>query len=190
MFDVFEQYLQSKADFTDAEIQQVKAVSVLKKLRKRQYLLQAGDTWASNAFVAAGCLRTYSVDGKGAEHIINFAIENWWTGDQESLTTGQPSRYNIEAIEDSSVVLIKKEAFDQLRQELPAFDKVINTILHRSFMASQNRIHSAISHSAEEKYREFLLKYPGFALRIPQHMVASYLGMTTETLSRIRRHIT
>ncbi|OUJ72287.1 Crp/Fnr family transcriptional regulator [Hymenobacter crusticola] len=190
MFDVFAKYLQSKADFTPAEIEQIRVASVLKTLRKRHYLLQAGDIWTYNAFVTSGCLRTYSVDAKGAEHIISFAVENWWTGDQESLTSGQPSRYTIEAVEDAEVLLIKKDDFDQLRRDIPTLDGVINTIFHRSFIAAQSRIHSAISYSAEEKYREFLQKYPGFALRIPQHMIASYLGVTTETLSRIRRHLT
>jgi CRP-like cAMP-binding protein len=189
MFDVFEKYLLSKADFIATELQQIQAVSTFKNLRKRQYLLQAGDVWAIHAFVTAGCLRTYSIDGKGAEHITGFAVENWWAGDKQGLASGQPSRYNIEAIEDSTVLVIKKEDFAQLRRELPSFDKVINDIVYRSFMASQNRVHSAISYSAEEKYREFLQKYPVFASRIPQHMVASYLGMTTETLSRIRRHM-
>lgn len=189
MFELFEKYLRSNATFTASEMQQIEAVSVVKKLRKRQYLLQEGDVWVYNAFVASGCLRTYTVDAKGAEHILNFAIENWWTGDRQSLTSGQPSRFNIDAIEDSTVVLIKNEEFERLRQAIPALNELVNDILHRSFLASQTRIHAAISYSAEEKYREFLEKFPAFALRIPQHMVASYLGMTTETLSRIRRNL-
>ncbi|MBO2012131.1 Crp/Fnr family transcriptional regulator [Hymenobacter negativus] len=188
MFAVFEKYLQSKASFSEAEIAQIKAASLPKTLRKRQYLLQAGDEWSYQAFVTSGCLRTYSVDAKGAEHILNFAVENWWTGNQESLTTGQPSRYYVEAIEKSTLLLFRKEDFEQLRREIPSLDEVVNAILYRSFLASQNRIHAAISYSAEEKYREFLRLYPAFAQRIPQYMVASYLGMTTETLSRIRRH--
>jgi CRP-like cAMP-binding protein len=188
MFAVFEKYLQSKASFSEAEIERIQAISLLKTVRKRQYLLQAGDEWSQQAFVTSGCLRTYSVDAKGTEHIVHFAVENWWTGDQESLATGQPSRYNVEAIETSTVLLFRKEAFEELRREIPTFDQVINAIVYRSFLASQNRIHAAISYSAEDKYREFLRLYPAFASRIPQYMVASYLGMTTETLSRIRRH--
>lgn len=188
MFAVFEHYLQSKAAFSAAEIEQIKAASLAKTLRKRQYLLQAGDEWSYQAFVTSGCLRTYSVDAKGAEHILNFAVENWWTGDQQSLTTGQPARYYVEAIEKSTLFLFKKEDFERLRREIPRLDEVVNALLYRSFLASQNRIHAAISYSAEEKYREFLRLYPAFARRIPQYMVASYLGMTTETLSRIRRH--
>ncbi|MFD2718382.1 Crp/Fnr family transcriptional regulator [Hymenobacter monticola] len=189
MFDLFEKYLLSKAAFAASELQQIEAVSVVRRLRKRQFLLQAGEVWAYNAFVASGCLRTYTVDAKGAEHTLNFAVENWWTGDRQSLTSGQPSGYNIETVEDSTVVLIKDEQFKQLRQEIPTLNELVNDILHRSFLTAQTRIQAAISYSAEEKYRAFLQQYPAFALRIPQHMVASYLGMTTETLSRIRRHI-
>jgi len=189
MFDLFEKYLLNRAAFTASELQQIEAASTIRKLRKRQYLLQEGEVWTYNAFVTSGCLRTYTVDAKGAEHILNFAVENWWTGDRQSLTSGQPSSYNIDAIEDSTVVLIKDEQFKQLRQEIPTLHELVNDILHRSFLVSQNRIHAAISYSAEEKYRAFLQQYPAFALRIPQHMVASYLGMTTETLSRIRRHL-
>lgn len=189
MFEIFEKYLRDRAVFTDSEMQQIEAVSVVKKLRKRQYLLQEGDVWVYNAFVTSGCVRTYTVDAKGAEHILNFAIETWWTGDRQSLTSGQPSRFNIDAVEDSTVVLIKNTEFDHLRQAIPTLNELVNEILHRSFLASQTRIHASISYSAEEKYREFLAQFPAFALRIPQHMVASYLGMTTETLSRIRRHL-
>lgn len=190
MFAVFESYLLKKAGFSPADIERIKALTVTKTLHKHQFLLQAGDVWSSQAFVTSGCLRTYTVDGKGAEHILYFAVENWWAGDQESLTTGQPSDYNIDAVEDSTVLLIRKDDMNRLRREIPTFDGLINTTFYRSFLASQNRIHSAISYSAEEKYREFVEKYPVFAQRIPQHMVAAYLGMTTETLSRVRRKIT
>jgi CRP-like cAMP-binding protein len=187
MFAAFEEYLVSKATFTPAEIQRIQAVSVIKSLHKRQFLLHAGEVWAHNAFVTSGCLRTYTIDAKGAEHVMNFAVENWWIGDRQSLTSGQPSTYNIDAVEESTVLLIKREDFDQLRHDIPTLNELVNNVLHNSFLSSQNRIHASISYSAEEKYRDFLQKYPAFALRIPQHMVASYLGMTTETLSRVRR---
>lgn len=187
MFAVFEKYLLSKAAFTPVEIGRIQAAAVTRTLHKRQYLLQAGDVWPYQAFVTSGCLRTYTVDDKGAEHILHFAVENWWAGDQESLTTGQPTRYTIDAIEESTILLFKKEELERLRQKIPVLDGLINATLYRSFLASQNRLHAAISFSAEEKYHEFAEKFPAFAQRIPQHMVAAYLGMTTETLSRIRR---
>lgn len=189
MFAVLAQYLQRKASFAPREIDHIQEACTVRTLRKRQYLLQAGDVWRSDAFVASGCLRTYSVDAKGVEHTIGFAVENWWASDQESLLSGAPSRYNIEATEDTTVVVFSNEDFERLRRELPTFDKVITTLVLRSFMAAQNRVHSAISYSAEEKYREFVQKYPGLVQRVPQHMVASYLGLTAETLSRIRRQL-
>jgi CRP-like cAMP-binding protein len=187
MYEVFQKYLDGKIILTDAESDRIKFFAILKKLRKRQYLLQEGDIWKYDAFIVKGCLRTYSVDEKGAEHIIGFSIENWWTGDRESLLLQQPSRFNIDAVEDSEVILFTHDNFQLLCREIPAFNDMVNAILQKSFIAAQNRIQSSLSFTAEEKYLNFINKYPGFAQRMPQNMIASYLGMTPETLSRIRK---
>jgi CRP-like cAMP-binding protein len=97
----------------------IEAVSVTKKLRKPQYLLQEGDVCRHNAFIAKGCLRSYRVGNDGTEHILRFAIENWWTSDRESFTTGLPSKNNIDALEDSDVVLWTKENFEILKEKIP-----------------------------------------------------------------------
>ncbi|WP_207531596.1 Crp/Fnr family transcriptional regulator [Desertivirga arenae] len=186
MYEVFQSYLNSKIKLSEDQSKYIQSLSTIKKLRKRQYLLQEGDIWKYNAFVCSGCLRTYSLDDKGYEHIIGFAIENWWLGDRESLLSGEPSRFNIDAIEDSQILLITKENFDKICQEIPPFNNMVNSILQHSFIASQNRIHAAISYSAEEKYLNFVNKYPALANRVPQSMIASYLGITPETLSRVR----
>ncbi|WP_264536670.1 Crp/Fnr family transcriptional regulator [Flavobacterium sp. N1736] len=190
MFAVFQKYLQDKASFTDQEMELITSVSKIKKLRKRHYLLQEGDIWKFNAFVCKGFLRTYFVDDKGGEHIMNFAPENYWTGDRESLTNGSPSKYNIDALEDSEVLLINKVDFDMLCKAIPVFNDLINTILHNSFLASQQRIHSNITSSAEEKYNNFITRQSHIANRIPLHMIASYLGISAETVSRIRTQAT
>jgi CRP-like cAMP-binding protein len=182
---VFRNYLQEKGNFTETELDAITASAAIKKVRKRQYLLQEGDVWKYNAFVTKGCLRTYSVDEKGTEHILNFAVENWWTGDRESLQTGKPSVYNIDALEDSEVALIGREKYDQLCRDIPAYNTMVNRILEKSFRVAQNRIHTFISSSAEEKYLSFLEKFPHLLMRVPQSMIASYLGITAETLSRI-----
>jgi CRP-like cAMP-binding protein len=186
MFAIFRNYLKSKADFSDEDLGKIEAVCIFKKLRKRQYLLQEGDVWRYIGFVCTGFVRTYSVDSKGQEHIISFAPENYWTGDRESLASGNPSVYNIDALEDSQIILINKDNFENLCRDIPLFNEMINTILHRSFVAAQSRINAAISLSAEEKYYHFLQKYTAIVDRIPQHMIASYLGISAETLSRIR----
>ena len=189
MIAVFKTYLKEKGDYTEAELDTIANAAVIKKVRKRQYLLQEGDVWKYNAFVTKGCLRTDSVDEKGAEHILNFAVENWWTGDRESLQTGKPSAYNIDALEDSEVALITREKYDTLCREIPAFNNMVNAILEKSFRVSQSRIHTFISGSAEEKYLSFLEKFPHLVMRVPQSMIASYLGITAETLSRVRKQL-
>jgi CRP-like cAMP-binding protein len=186
VIEVFKQYIRSKSKVTEEDLTKIVAACQIKRLRKRQYLLQEGDIWKFNAFVTKGCVRTYTLDDKGNEHIINFAVENWWTGDRESLTSGEPSIFNIDALEDSEVVLIPKKSFDQLCELIPAFNDLINGILQKSFIVAQNRIHTFISLSAEEKYLKFLEKFPHLPMRVPQGMIASYLGITPETLSRIR----
>ena len=189
MIDVLRKYLTEKGNFTEAELDMITAAAVIRKVRKRQYLLQAGDVWKYNAFVTKGCLRTYSVDDKGNEHIISFAVENWWTGDRESLQTGEPSTFNIDALEDSEVALIIKEKYEALCREIPAFNAMVSAILEKSFRVAQSRIHTFISSSAEEKYLTFLEKFPHLVMRVPQTMIASYLGITPETLSRIRKQL-
>ncbi|GGB20286.1 Crp/Fnr family transcriptional regulator [Puia dinghuensis] len=186
MLEVFKNYLDSKISLTEEQHEWISSKCVVKKLRKKQYLLQEGDIWKNHAFVSKGLVRTYSVDEKGDEHVIAFAMENWWTGDRESLLSGQPSRFNIDAIEDSEIVLIEKQKFETICKEIPAFNDMQNAIIDRSFVASQKRIHDAISTPAEEKYANFIQRYPAFATRVPQSMIASYLGITRETLSRIR----
>ena len=131
-------------------------------------------------------MRTYRVDDKGAEHILNFAVENWWTGDRESLMTGNPAKSNIDALEDSVILLIEKERLENLSVQIPALNNFLNNILQKSFNVSQNRIIANISYTAEEKYLNFIETRPEISNRVPQHMIASYLGISPETLSRVR----
>ena len=189
MYDTFQEYLDRKILLTNDEKELIRSVSILKKLRKKQYLLQEGDVWKYHAFISRGCMRTYAVDAKGIEHIIYFGIENWWIGDRESLLSQTPSRLNIDAIEDSEVILFTDPNFEIICSKIPAFRDMVHAIISRSLNVNQNRILSTISKTAEEKYMEFIQKYADFAMRIPQSMIASYLGIKPETLSRIRNAI-
>lgn len=190
MFEIFQKYLHSKGAFTDEDIAMIAAKSFHKRLRRRQYLLQEGDVWKHYAFVCRGCLRSYRVNDRGDEHILKFSVENWWAGDRESLLTGKPSQYNIEAMEDSELIMFTKEDFEMLCKQIPAFGEMVNLLVHRSYIASQNRVHADISYSSEEKYFRFIEQYPEIFKRVPLHMIASYLGISPETLSRIRAQAT
>jgi CRP-like cAMP-binding protein len=186
MFEVFKAYVLQKAVVSDEEFDAIEKIARVKKLKKKQYLLQEGDVCKDHCFITEGLLRTYSVDDKGNEHVLRFAKKEWWISDRESLLSGQPTRFNIDAIEDSTVLLFEKIKMDAILEKLPGFNRLVNDVLNKSFITSQNRILEAITNTAEEKYHNFVDKYPDFALRVPQSMIASYLGIAPETLSRLR----
>ena len=158
-----------------------------RKIRKRQYLLQAGDVSHYENFVTKGCLRAYTVDEQGAEHIIMFGLEGWWISDLYSFLTNTPASQNIDALEDSEVFSIERSDLELLYEKVPKFNKFFLKLLQNAFVAHQRRILASISQSAEEQYSEFIAKYPSIEQRVPQHQIASYLGLSPETVSRIRR---
>ena len=186
MYGVFKKYMDSKIELSPEQSDWIRSLSVVKKLRKHQYLLQEGDVCTQHAFVSKGCLRSYSIDCDGKEHVVKFAAEHWWIADRDSLLSGKPAKLNIDAVEDSEAVLFSKQNFDLICQKIPAFNDMVNNLLQTAYNVSQNRILASISLSASEKYENFLQRYPDLAVRIPQSMIASYLGISPETLSRVR----
>jgi CRP-like cAMP-binding protein len=192
MYDILLQYITDYSSLTvsDEEFILIKEAFKPKKLRKRQYLLQEGDLCKYLSFITKGALRHYSVDDKGVEHIVRFGIERWWMADYESYTTQTPGKYNIDALENSELLQITSENFDKLKNEVPAIAAMIRKMDQRSYIANQKRIHSSISHTAEDRYLELMNTYPEFLQRFPQNMIASYLGISPETLSRIRKQMT
>lgn len=187
MFAVFEQYIRQQADLTDAEVELLRARSVVRKLRKWQSLLHEGEIWRLNCFIASGCCRLYRFSDDGTDHTLRFAVENWWITDHESYRTATPSVYNIEALAGTTIITWTKEVWEELMEVVPALKTFYEQLQARSYEASQRRIFSLISSPAEAKYREFQQTYPLVFNRVPLHMVASYLGMSRETLSRLRR---
>lgn len=174
---------------SENERQLIRAAFKLKHLRKRQYLLQEGDICKYMAFIVQGAGRMYAVNESGQEHIVRFAIESWWLGDYESYNLHTPSRYHIEMTEDADVLLVTQDQIAELARTVPAIDLMIREIDQKGTIATQKRIHSAISLSAEERYDSFAKTYPEFLQRFPQSMIASYLGISAETLSRLRKHL-
>jgi len=164
-----------------------KQVFIPSKLRKRQYLLQAGDHCKYFAFIVKGSMRQYSVDDKGAEHIVRLGVEGWWMGDRESWVMATPSMYNIDAWENSEMLLLNRENALELIRKVPAFVEMTRQLDERNNIANQRRLTSSISASAEKRYTDFIACYPELLERFPQHIIASYLGITKDTLSRVKR---
>jgi len=187
MFDIFANYLSGNVSLTNKELGLVQSLSVQEKVPKQSFILREGDVSDSMIFVANGLLRLYKTDADGDEHIIRFANEYHWINDRESYATGKPSQFNIDAIEHSEVLVWTKNDFYCLMKELPALREFMKALGARKQIANQNRIYASISHSAEERYNQFVEHYPTVFNRVPLHMVASYLGVSRETLSRIRR---
>jgi CRP-like cAMP-binding protein len=189
MYEVFFRSLQEKVPFTEEDLALFKTKLTPKKIRRKQYLLQEGDVCKFFAFVEKGALRSFSIDEKGGEHIIQFALEGWVISDLYSFLTGEPATYNIEALEDSELLLVDKSAHEELLNILPKYETWIRLQITGAYIAMQERLTSIISLSLQERYTNFTAAYPEIVQRVPQHMVASFMGLTPETLSRVRKKI-
>jgi CRP-like cAMP-binding protein len=186
MFEFFLASVKEHISITDQEFEVCKTLFIPKKLRKRQYLLQEGDVCRYTAFVEKGMLRTFTVDDKGNEPILQFSMEGWWVTDLYSYLTDEPSRYNIEALEDCELLLITKPSWNILLEKVPAFERYFRILIQNNLIATQRRLISSMTESAEDQYTKLIDNFPTCLQRVPQHMIASFLGITPETLSRIR----
>lgn len=186
MYELLFQKINDSIKLTEAEMEFCKTLFQPKKLRKRQYLLQEGEVCKYSAFVTRGLLRTFAVDDKGKDHILQFSAEGWWVSDLYSFYSGEETVYNIEALENCELLLLSRQNMDILFDEIPAFNRYFRILLQNNLIATQRRLMDNLKESAEEKYLKFTRAYPLCTQRVPQHMIASYLGMTRETLSRTR----
>lgn len=189
MFERLSQNINEHISLTEEEFNFCKTLFFPKKLRKKQYLLQEGDVCKYVSFVEKGILRTYATDEKGNEHILSFAMEGWWTADLYSFLTDEPSLYNIEALENCELLLLTKSSWNILLEKIPAFERYFRIIIQNNLIAMQRRLLGSMSETAEEKYTRLIATFPTCIQRVPQHMIASYLGISRETLSRIRSKI-
>ncbi|WP_246343798.1 Crp/Fnr family transcriptional regulator [Adhaeribacter radiodurans] len=189
LYELFFQKFNEIVPLTPEEQELIKNYLTPKKLRKKQYLLQGGDVCKFIAFVEKGALRSFSINDKDEEHIIQFALEGWLIADLYSFLTGEPATYNIEALENAELVLISKPAHEELLKLLPKYETYTRLQLTGAYIAMQRRLTSIISLPLEERYAGFTALYPDIVQRVPQHMIASYMGLTPETLSRVRRRM-
>lgn len=189
MYEVFLEHINRKVPLTEEDKAIIKTYLIPKKVRRKQYLLQEGDVCKNILFVEKGALREYSVDESGREHIIQFALEGWAISDLYSFLTGEPATYNIDAIEDSELVMMSKSAHEELLKKVRSYETFTRLNITGAYLSMQRRLTCTVSASLEERYEAFVSLYPHIAERVPQHMIASYLGLTPETLSRVRKRM-
>lgn len=189
MFDLLRAHIEKRIRLTEAEFSRCTQFFTPRKIKKRQFFLQEGDVCKHLAFVTAGCLRSYRVDHKGEEHIIQFATEDWWISDLHSFLAGSPSTHNIDALQDSDVLLLEHSARDTLLEAVPKMERFFRLLLEANYIATHRRIDESLSASAEERYLAFVKAYPVLVELVPQGQIASYLGITPQSLSRIRKEL-
>lgn len=157
-----------------------------KKYRKHQYIVQEGDVVEHDYFIVKGLARTYHVDEKGQEHILRFTPEDWWAGDLASFFGQIPTQYNIDCIEDTEVLRISVDDLEKVFDKIPQMNKYFRLLYQKSIVAFNVRVTANLTKSAIERYEEFIHRYPQIEQRVPNHQIASYLGIAPQSLSRIR----
>lgn len=177
---------QTRSTISDADFSLITAELLSYKLRRKQFLLRAGDVCRYKAFVVQGALRVYTVDTKGNKQIQVFGVENTWVGDRESWSQLTPSRYFIDAVEDTEVLLITCPQAQELVRRVPLVAELVRLQDEQYAFETQKRLHTAISCTAEESYAAFVAQHPDYVRRFSQVMIASYLGISPETLCRLR----
>jgi CRP-like cAMP-binding protein len=183
------QNLKKHISLTDAEVAHFFSLLRHVRLKKNAFLIRSGEASCPFILIKKGCLMTFFTDRNNVHHVIQFWQEMWWTGDLNGLAGDHPSMYSIKAIVPTEVYLLHREAFAQLCTDIPAFDRYFRIIFQHSLISHQKRIIQDISCTAEEKYLTFTENYPQLERILPQKYIASYLGITPEFLSRIRRRL-
>ncbi|MBK7697486.1 MAG: Crp/Fnr family transcriptional regulator [Saprospiraceae bacterium] len=182
-------FLTSNIDIDKNNLESLVSQCKTKYVKKGEYLLKEGEKCKYSFFVEQGLLRQFALDDKGKEHILQFAPENWIVTDRESVYFDQPSAYYIQALENTNTILFEESLILHLSKQDPLFLEFNNKLLHNHIRQLQRRITLLISATAEERYLDFVRLYPDLLLRVPQWQIASYLGITAESLSRVRKEL-
>ncbi|OIQ22582.1 MAG: cyclic nucleotide-binding protein [Flavobacterium sp. MedPE-SWcel] len=171
---------------TEEDVRELTDTLQIKEVNKKEHLLKAGEVCCNNYFIIKGCFRLYLITDKGAEQIVQFGIENWWITDYVSLKSGKPSEFYLQATEDAQVVVLNKAIEEELFAKIPQLERYFRLVLERAYSAQLIRIHYIFNLTGEEQYKIFNGEFPEFVQRVPQYMLASFLGITPESLSRLR----
>jgi CRP-like cAMP-binding protein len=188
-FEQLRQHLSKRIELTDEEFQTVCSFAECLTVKKKSRFLTAGEVCHYEAYIVKGCMREFVTDDDGHENVVHIATEDWWVGDMKSFLTGQPASFFIEALEDCELIVFERHQERALLEQLPKMERFFKLLIQNAYIALQTRMVSAMSHSAEKRYLNLVKKNPHLELRVAQHHIASYLGITPEALSRVKRKI-
>ena len=189
MTQLFIDNIEKYFTLSEAERETILGLTQIKKLRKKEFLLQEGEVSKCSAFVLSGCLRSYFVDSNGFEHILQFAIEDWWITDMMSITTQTAANLNIDAIQDSELLILTRENQLELFEKCPKMEKYFRIITEKGMANIQTRLLENMSLPAVQRYKNLTKKYPKIVEKVPQKLIASFLGITPEFLSKLRHQL-
>ena len=190
MFENLLKSINAIVKLTEEEEEHFRSFFVPRKILKKQFIVQQDDPSKYLIYVVSGALKSFTTDEHGNNKIMQFAIEDWWMAENNSFFTGEPSMYSMDAIEDAQLLLLTHENYEKMLAEIPKMEKYWRNILEKRIIAMQRRITIMLTYSIENKYTRFMEIYPNLNSRFPQHLIASYLGISPETLSRLRKNIT
>jgi len=186
MLETLIRNLNKYVTLSEEDTRAIEALFTHRKFRKKQYILQEGDICRNETFIVKGLTRTYHVDESGQEHILQFGLDDWWVGDMYSFLTETTSKSNVECLEETEVFQITKPNLEKLYTKVPKMERHFRIVIQNAFIASTNRISASLAKTALERYLEFIDKYPQIEQRVANHHIASYLGITPQSLSRLR----
>lgn len=189
MFEQIDAFVANHITLTAEELAFFHSLLKLKKIKKKNFLLQEGEICDFEAFLLKGCTRTYYLDKEGTETILLFAVEGWWVSDIGSFSEQKPSMQFIETVEDCELLMIDYRSKALLFEKVPKFEKMFRHLVQRSLSVLQQRFYASISQTAEERYLAFTEKYPQIVQRIPQHQIARYIGVSPEFLSKVKSNL-
>jgi CRP-like cAMP-binding protein len=186
MFDNINAYVLKSVNLSAGELEYFNSILQHKIIPKKTMLLQAGNICKFEAYVIKGCIREYYIDSRGAEVTLQFAVEDWWVSDITSFQDQKVSNMYIETLEDCELFMLSRESKEQLLAQVPKLERMFRLMIQRHLSVVQSRLFKTITNSGIEKYLEFIKRYPTIPQRVPQHYIASYLGISPEFLSKLR----
>lgn len=182
-------YISKYVTLSNEEVDFLLSKITYRKYLRGQYIIQQGDICRIECFVTSGCAKTFTIDENGQEHILLFSIEDWWIVDLESFTNQTPATQNVQCLEDTEVLQIHQSNIEEIFEQIPKMERFFRKIVERAYIAFQKRVMRNFSLNGKEKYLAFQQLYPKIEKRVPQYLIASYLGITKEFLSKIKSQL-